>query len=54
MEENDFKFNQQYYKEINKLSMGAPTSAMQAKTYITHGTYTNIDNLNKTTNNWIL
>jgi hypothetical protein len=34
MEQNYFRFNQQYYKQTEELAMGAPTSAILAEVYI--------------------
>jgi hypothetical protein len=34
MEQNYFQVNQQYYKQIEGLAMGAPTSAILAEVYI--------------------
>jgi hypothetical protein len=34
MEQNYFRYNQQYYKQTEGLAMGAPTSAILAKVYI--------------------
>jgi hypothetical protein len=36
LEQNNFKFSQQYYKQTEGLAMGAPTSAILAETYIQH------------------
>jgi hypothetical protein len=36
MEQNYFQFDQKYYKQMEGLAMGAPTSAMLAETFIEH------------------
>jgi hypothetical protein len=36
MEQNYFQFDQKYYKQIEGLTMGAPTSAILAETFIQH------------------
>jgi hypothetical protein len=45
LEQNYFRFKQQYHKEIDRLAMGAPTSAIQAKTYIQHMEHTLIQTI---------
>jgi hypothetical protein len=42
MEQNYFQFNQQYYKQTNRVAMGAPTSAVLPETYIRHMEHTQI------------
>jgi hypothetical protein len=34
MEQNYFQFNQEYYKQVDELAMGAPTSSILAEIYI--------------------
>jgi hypothetical protein len=36
MEQNYFQFYQQYYKQTERLAMGAPTWAILAETFIQH------------------
>jgi hypothetical protein len=42
MEQNYFQFDQQYYKQTDRLAMGAPTSSIMAETYIQHMEYKHI------------
>jgi hypothetical protein len=40
--QNYFQFNEQHYKQIEGLAMGAPTSAIFAETYIQHMEHTQL------------
>jgi hypothetical protein len=38
IDQNYFQFDLEYYKQSDELAMGAPTSAILAKTYPKYGT----------------
>jgi hypothetical protein len=42
IEQNYFKFDQEYYKQTDGLAMGAPTSSILAETYIQYMEHTQI------------
>jgi hypothetical protein len=42
MEQNYFQFDQQYYKQTDRLAVGASTSSLMAETYIQHMEYKQI------------
>jgi hypothetical protein len=43
MEQNYFQFNQDYYKQIDGLAMGAPTSSILAEFYVQNMEHTKIN-----------
>jgi hypothetical protein len=54
MEQNYFRFNQQYYKQTEGLAVGAPTYAILAEVYIQYIQHKKLPNRKETSNNWIL